>query len=97
MSFRRIGEILPQTLEGLGLQQRIRTARVVRAWPVATEREWPDLAAGSQAVDLQGGVLSVRVSDGRLAGLIERAGAELVRALNAEVGERLVERVVRVG
>jgi predicted nucleic acid-binding Zn ribbon protein len=97
MSFRRLGEILPQTLEGMGLLQRVRTARVLRAWPRAAGRAAPELAVGTHAVDLQGGILTVRVLDGRLARLLERASPEIVRALNAEIGEPAVERVVRVG
>jgi predicted nucleic acid-binding Zn ribbon protein len=97
MSFRRLGEILPQTLEEMGLLQRVRVERVVRAWPRAAGRAAPELAEGVEAVDLRAGVLSVRVPDGRLARLLERCSAEIVRALNAELGERAVERVVRVG
>jgi predicted nucleic acid-binding Zn ribbon protein len=97
MSFRRLGEIMPQTLEGMGLLQRVRAARVRRAWPRAAGRAAPVLAAGSQVVDLQGGVLRVRLADGRLAGLLDQVAPEIVRALNAEVGEMAVDRVVRVG
>jgi hypothetical protein len=96
MSFRRLGEILPHTLEGMGLLQRVRAARVLLAWPRAAGRAAPELVGSAEAVDLQGGVLRVRIRDGRLAGLLERASPEIVRALNAEVGESAVERVVRV-
>src|SRR5262245_10328095 len=97
MSFRRLGEIMPQTLEGMGLLQRVQSMRVLRAWPRVAGRAAPELAAGAQAVELRGGVLSVRVADGHLARVLERRSAEIVRALNAEVGERAVERVVCVG
>jgi predicted nucleic acid-binding Zn ribbon protein len=97
MSFRRLGEIMPQTLEGMGLLQRVQAMRVLRAWPRVAGRAAPELAGGAQAVELRAGVLSVRVPDGHLARVLERASAEIVRALNAEVGERAVERVVRVG
>jgi predicted nucleic acid-binding Zn ribbon protein len=96
MSFRRLGEIMPQTLEGMGLLQRLQAMRVLRSRPRAVGRAAPELAGGAQAVELRDGVLAVRVPDGLPARQLERAAAEIVRALNAEVGERAVERVVRV-
>ncbi len=96
MSFRRLGEIMPQTLEGMGLLHRLRTMRALRAWPAAAGQSSPELASASRALDLQGGVLTVRVPDSRLAALLERCNPEIVRALNAVLGEAAVERVVAV-
>ena len=70
MSFRRLGEVLPQTLDGMGLLQQVRTERVMRAWPGAAGQAAPELVAGAEVVDLRGGVLAVRVPEGRLARLL---------------------------
>ena len=97
MSFRRLGEILPQTLDGMGLLQRVRAERVMRAWPGAVGQAAPELVAGAEVVDLRGGVLAVRVPEGRLARLLERVTPDIVRALNEAVGEPAVVGLVRVG
>jgi predicted nucleic acid-binding Zn ribbon protein len=96
MSFRRLGEILPQTLDGMGLLQRVRAERVMRAWPGAARQAAPELAAGAEVVELRGGVLAVRVPEGRLARLLERVTPEIVRALNEAIGEPAVVGLVRV-
>ncbi|MGH2350532.1 MAG: DciA family protein [Chloroflexota bacterium] len=96
MSFRRLGDILPQTLEGLGIEQRVRQEQARRAWHRVAHRVSPALAAGAEAVELRGGVLMVRVPAGHLARMLEARTAELVRWLNAEVGDGIVESVVRV-
>jgi predicted nucleic acid-binding Zn ribbon protein len=96
MSFRRIGEIMPQTLEGMGLLQRVRLMRVRSAWSAATGRVAPELASGYRAMDLQHGVLTVHGLDQRRNDLLQRCATKLVQALNAELGETLVERVVMV-
>jgi hypothetical protein len=97
MSFRRLGEILPQTLDGMGLLQRVRTERVLRAWPGVARQAAPELVAGAEVVDLRGGMLAVRVPEGRLARLLERVTPDIVRALNEAVGEPAVVGLVRVG
>lgn len=96
MSFRRIGEIMPQTLEGMGLLQRVRLMRVRSAWPAATGQIAPELASGYRVVDLQSGVLTVRVLDRRRDDLLARCATRIIQTLNAELGETLVERVVMV-
>ncbi|MDQ3700454.1 MAG: DUF721 domain-containing protein [Chloroflexota bacterium] len=96
MSFRRIGEIMPQTLDGLGLLHRVRLMRVRGAWSAATEQIAPELASGYRAMDLQNGVLTVRVLDRCLDDLLQRSAAKIVQALNEELGETLVERVMIV-
>lgn len=96
MSFRRLGEILPQTLEGMGLLQRVRAQRVAHAWPEVARAAAPELAGRTEPLTLQGGVLTVRISDAGQRALLERASPELARALNAAVGEPAVQRVVGV-
>jgi hypothetical protein len=96
MSFQRLGEILPQTLEGMGLLPRLQEARVCRAWPAAAGAVSRQLAAGSAAVGLSGGVLRVRLHDASLAPALERHAPAIVRALNEAIGEAAVGRVVRV-
>jgi hypothetical protein len=94
MSFRRLGEILPHALEGLGIAEQVREARVRRAWVKVAPEVAGQLGVGSDALELRAGVLTVGVGDRHLVAALEGLQAPLVAALNHEMGERVVERLV---
>jgi hypothetical protein len=93
MSFSSLREILPKTLEDLGIANRVWQERVVRAWPAVARALSTDLGARSQAQGLREGVLTVRVADPRLAQLVLERQDELVSALAARLGYRAVQQV----
>ena len=93
MPFRSLRDILPRTLEGLGIADRVIQERAILAWPAAARRVSPDLAARSRALGLQGTALVVRVADAGLAALVAARRGPLQEALNARLGEGAIQDV----
>jgi hypothetical protein len=93
VSFRSVGDVLPQTLEGLGIAARIQQERARAAWPAAAGTVAADLAAGSEAIALREATLVVRVRAPALGALVAARHDDLVAALNARLGPARIARV----
>jgi predicted nucleic acid-binding Zn ribbon protein len=90
-----MGEILPQTLDELGIAGRVKAERVRRVWDEAVLAVAPELAGGAQPAGIHGGTLSVRLSEPHLAALLQARRADLRRALNERLGEGAITEVVQ--
>ena len=86
MAFQSLRDILPQTLDGLGIAERVSRERAMRLWPAVAQEIDPALARGSRAIALQGAALLVRVSEPALVHLIACRREQVVALLNARLG-----------
>ena len=87
MSFHRLGEILPQALAGLGIQERVRRERAARAWPIVVRALSEPLAAETTVAALEGTTLIVEVESEEARAFVVEHAAALLSALHAETGE----------
>lgn len=82
-----IGKILKRTLSNLGLDRKIREYDAVRLFPeVVGER----IAAKAQALQIDRGVLHVRVTSAAWRQELNYTKAEIIAKLNAALGEAIV-------
>ncbi|MBI3970276.1 MAG: DUF721 domain-containing protein [Chloroflexi bacterium] len=91
---RSLRDILPRTLEDLGIAERVRQERTAQAWRYAIQDLADDLVAGTFSVLLRQKQLTVTVRDRRVAERVVERQAELVEALNARLGGGAVENVL---
>ena len=59
--FARIGDILPAVLKSVGLDRKLKEREVLAAWPGVVG---PEIAARTEAVHIDEGVLHVKVDHG---------------------------------
>ena len=79
--FAKIGELLPQILNKLGLDQRFKEQQILNLWPMVVGEE---LAARSRATRVDRGVLYVRVDHGAWMQELHFMEKELLRKLRAQ-------------
>jgi predicted nucleic acid-binding Zn ribbon protein len=78
--FAKIGELLPQILNKLGLDQRFKEQQVLDFWPAVVGEE---LAARTRATRVENGVLYVHVDHGAWMQELHFIEKELLRKLRA--------------
>jgi predicted nucleic acid-binding Zn ribbon protein len=89
----RIGSVVERFLEDAGMTEQVRRQDVLEAWPeLVGER----IAAVTSARSLSVGTLFVEVRSSPWLMELEMMKAEIVRRLNADRGEALIERIVFV-
>ena len=79
--FSKIGELLPQILNRLGLDRRFKEQQVLNLWPGVVGEE---LAARTRATRVDNGVLYVRVDHGAWMQELHFIEKELLRKLRAQ-------------
>jgi predicted nucleic acid-binding Zn ribbon protein len=78
--FAKIGELLPQILNKLGLDQRFKEQQVLDFWPAVVGEE---LAARTRATRVENGILYVHVDHGAWMQELHFIEKELLRKLRA--------------
>jgi predicted nucleic acid-binding Zn ribbon protein len=78
--FAKIGELLPQILNKLGLDQKFKEQQVLNLWPAVVGEE---LAARTRATKVDRGVIYVRVDHGAWMQELHFMEKELLRKLRA--------------
>jgi hypothetical protein len=95
MPFQSLREILPQTLQALGLGDRLREAQVHRAWRDAVAAVAPDLPAGVP-VRLDDGTLTIRVADPATAARFATVEKQLLQAIASSLRQTGVPAIERL-
>jgi len=85
---RRLGAILPQVVERLGLTWGLRCQEVLALWPAVVGKQ---INRKTQTLDIENGILQVRVADSTWMQELFFLKPEIIKKLNREIGENIVK------
>jgi predicted nucleic acid-binding Zn ribbon protein len=88
--FSRVGDILPAILKSVGLDHKIREREILSIWPAAVGEE---IAARTEAVKIEKGVLYVHVDHPAWAQELHFMEKEIIRKLRAKMPDIHLERI----
>ena len=87
----RLGDVLGEVIDRLGLRERIDAARVVEAWAVLAG---PQINGVTETAWMKGRTLYVKVTSAPWRQELHLRRRQWKKRLNEELGEALVEEVV---
>lgn len=85
---KRVGSILSEVLDRMGLTRGLKCQNVLSLWPVVVGKE---ICRRAQAYDIQDGVLLVQVSDNTWMQELYFLKSVIIKKLNDKIGETLVK------
>lgn len=88
--FARVGDILPAVIKSIGLDQKIKELELLKLWPAVVGR---DIAARTEAVKVEDGVLHVRVEHGAWMQELHFLEREIIERLREECPEVKIHRI----
>jgi predicted nucleic acid-binding Zn ribbon protein len=85
---RRLGAILPQVVERLGLSRGLKCQEVLTLWPNAVGAQ---ISRKTQAQNIEDGVLWVKVADSTWMQELYFLKPAIIKKLNQQIGEMIVK------